>query len=94
LTDGQLRLSSQARARLVQEFTQLLEATPKNGGIKLAQRIAYSITTYLDSMLKKEWDRWQPDIGSNPQPWTEDVDHETFLDATEETDSNMEDFSS
>lgn len=90
--DGQLRLSSQARARVVQEFTQLLEATPKNGGIKLAQRVAYSITTYRDSMLKREWDRWLPDIGSNPQPWTEDVDHETFLDATEEPGTNMEDF--
>lgn len=92
--DGQLRLSSQARTRLVQEFTQLLEATPKNGGIKLAHRIGYSITAYRDAMLKKEWERWQADVDKNLQPWTEDTDYGAFLESMEETDTNLEDFSS
>lgn len=93
-SDGQLRLSSQARARLVQEFTQLLETTPKSGGVKLAQRIGYSITTYRDTILTGEWDRWQPDSDKNLQTWIEDIDHGALPETMDEADTNMEDFSS
>jgi len=65
--EGQLRLDSQTRLRLVQEFTRMMETPFRNGSPKLARRIEQSISGYLDAMLTGQWGSWQAGAESDSQ---------------------------
>lgn len=46
LSDGQLRLLPKARERMVQDFTRMMEGTPRSGGPRLATRIRQMLDSY------------------------------------------------
>lgn len=58
--DGQMRLTLKARERLVQSFTQMLEATPRNGGPRLATRIKAMLESYAAAAMEDKLAEWAP----------------------------------
>ena len=65
--DGHLRLLPKARARMVQDFTRMMEETPRNGGPRLATRIHQMLASYAAAAVKGNLANWQmPELGAEP----------------------------
>nr|WP_275672677.1 CRISPR-associated endonuclease Cas1 [Thermomonas flagellata] len=56
--DGQLRLLPQARERMVQDFTRMLERPPRNGSLRLAARIGQMLDSYADAAARGMLGDW------------------------------------
>lgn len=73
-TDGRLRLTPQARQRIVQDFTQMLESTPRNGGPRLSSRIRALLDGYAAAAASGTLADWSPPEAPNA---TTTADEET-----------------
>jgi len=58
LDDGELRLLPKVRERIVQDFTRMLETTPRNGGSTLASRIHAMIERYVEAVMENALVDW------------------------------------
>lgn len=58
--DGQLRLTPEARLRMVQDFTRMLESPPRNGGPRLATRMRTLLDSYAAAAARGALAEWSP----------------------------------
>ena len=62
--DGHVRIKPKVRARLVQDFTRMMEATPRNGGFRLSSKIRQMIISYANAASQGLLSSWQmPESG-------------------------------
>ncbi|MEN9984597.1 MAG: hypothetical protein RI925_99 [Pseudomonadota bacterium] len=63
--DGHLQLHPQARARMVQDFTRMMEETPRNGGPRVSTRIRQMLASYARAAEQGQLANWQmPQAGT------------------------------
>lgn len=58
-SDGHLRLLPEARKRMVQDFTRMMEATPRSGGPRLATRIRSMLESYAEAAAQGKLADWR-----------------------------------
>lgn len=74
--DGQLRLLPQARTRMAQDFTRMMETPPRNGGLKLASRIRRMLASYAHAAKQGALADWRMPAANATDPTAYDpADH-------------------
>ncbi len=60
--DGALLIATDARMRIVQSFTRMLDATPRHGGLALHAHLRRSVESYRDATQESALADWTPNL--------------------------------